>query len=174
MPLQHRLKPRADRLLRLGAILSAIACPALARAGDMAPRPSWSLRGFGSAVTQAFVGGTVLQLPGLPRIDARHLAGLSHSVEHGAFSARASVLGAELTVDRVRRFFDRLRRFGPPVQRTLSAGARRDFVTAVALKVQVDCIAPLDGARATFMGVQPGFRSGRPVQVASVVLDFVF
>jgi hypothetical protein len=421
MHLQHRLKPRADRLLRLGAILSAIACPALARADAMAPRPSWTLSGFGSAgvaysdhadadytssalkgkgvghsarwspnvdsrlgvqlsakvnpqwsavlqviseqrlddtyaavvewanvayqatpdlalrfgrialpmflaadyrkvgyaytwvrapvevyggiplsnsdgvdasyrwrqggfknVTQAFVGRTVLQLPGLTRIDGRHLAGLSHSIGYGAFSARASVLSAELTVDVAHEFFDRLRQFGQgrslaehyavdhkratavsigaaydpgnwfamgeigrmrtrsflsdttavyasggyrlgdftpylayarvradsstteagldlagmpgpmaasgaamnghlnallttiPVQRTLSAGARWDFVTDVALKVQVDCITPLDGSRGTFVRVQPGFRSGRPVRVASVVLDFVF
>jgi hypothetical protein len=61
-----------------------------------------------------------------------------------------------------------------PVQRTLSAGARWDFATDVALKVQLDHVTPLDGSRGTFIKVQPGFRSGRPVGVASAVLDFVF
>ncbi len=61
-----------------------------------------------------------------------------------------------------------------PVQRTVSVGARWDVVTDVALKVQLDRVQPLGGSRGTFINVQPGFRSGRPVTIASAVLDFVF
>jgi hypothetical protein len=61
-----------------------------------------------------------------------------------------------------------------PVQRTISIGARWDFITDVALTVHVDRVTPLGGSRGTFINVQPGFCSGRPVTVASAVLDFVF
>lgn len=61
-----------------------------------------------------------------------------------------------------------------PVQRTISAGTRWDFVADVALKVQVDRVTPQGGSRGTFINVQPGFVSGRGVTVASAVLDFVF
>ena len=61
-----------------------------------------------------------------------------------------------------------------PVQRTFSIGTRWDCMTDVALKLQLDHVTPLDGSRGTFINVQPGFRSGRPVNVASAVLDFVF
>jgi hypothetical protein len=61
-----------------------------------------------------------------------------------------------------------------PAQRTTSIGTRWDCMTDVALKLQFDHVTPLDGSRGTFTNVQPGFRSGRAVHVASVVLDFVF
>jgi hypothetical protein len=61
-----------------------------------------------------------------------------------------------------------------PAQRTVSIGTRWDCATDVALKLQFDRITPLDGSRGTFVNVQPGFRSGRGVNVASAVLDFVF
>lgn len=61
-----------------------------------------------------------------------------------------------------------------PVQRTVSIGMRWDCVTDVALKLQFDRVTPLGGSRGTFINVQPGFRSGRGVNVASAVLDFVF
>lgn len=61
-----------------------------------------------------------------------------------------------------------------PAQRTVSAGARWDCMTDVALKVQFDRVTPQGGSRGTFSNLQPGFRSGRSVNVASAVLDFVF
>ena len=61
-----------------------------------------------------------------------------------------------------------------PVQRTISAGTRWDFMTDVALKVQVDRVTPQGGSRGTFTNVQPGFVPGRAVTVTSAVLDFVF
>jgi hypothetical protein len=65
-------------------------------------------------------------------------------------------------------------RLAVPVQRTVSIGARWDCITDVALKVQFDRVTPQGGSRGTFINVQPGFRSGHPVNVASAVLDFVF
>jgi hypothetical protein len=61
-----------------------------------------------------------------------------------------------------------------PAQRTLSVGMRWDCATDVAFKLQVDRITPMGGSRGTFVNLQPGFRSGRGVNVASAVLDFVF
>jgi hypothetical protein len=61
-----------------------------------------------------------------------------------------------------------------PVQRTASIGTRWDCMTDVALKLQFDRVTPTGGSRGTFINVQPDFRSGRSVNVASAVLDFVF
>ena len=61
-----------------------------------------------------------------------------------------------------------------PAQRTTSIGMRWDCMTDVALKLQFDHVITLDGSRGTFSNVQPGFRSGRSVNIASAVLDFVF
>lgn len=61
-----------------------------------------------------------------------------------------------------------------PVQRTISIGTRWDCAADIALKLQFDRVTPLGGSRGTFINVQPGFRSGRSVNVASAVLDFVF
>ena len=61
-----------------------------------------------------------------------------------------------------------------PEQRTISIGTRWDCMTNVALKLQLDHATTLAGSRGTFSNVQPGFRSGRAVNIASAVLDFVF
>jgi len=61
-----------------------------------------------------------------------------------------------------------------PAQRTISIGTRWDCMTDVALKLQLDHATTLAGSRGTFTNVQPGFRSGRTVNIASAVLDFVF
>ena len=61
-----------------------------------------------------------------------------------------------------------------PAQRTISIGTRWDCMTDVALKLQLDHATTLAGSRGTFSNVQPGFRSGRTVNIASAVLDFVF
>jgi hypothetical protein len=61
-----------------------------------------------------------------------------------------------------------------PIQRTVSIGTRWDCMTDIALKLQLDHVTPLDGSRGSFANVQPGFRSGRGVNIASAVLDLVF
>lgn len=61
-----------------------------------------------------------------------------------------------------------------PQQRTVSVGTRWDCAADVAFKIQFDRVTPLDGSRGTLINVQPGFRSGRSLNVASAVLDFVF
>ena len=61
-----------------------------------------------------------------------------------------------------------------PAQRTISFGARWDCMTDIALKLQFDHVTPQDGSQGTFAHLRPGFRSGRSVNVASAVLDFVF
>jgi hypothetical protein len=241
----------------------------------------WNLGGVKN-VTQVFYGGTVMHLP-TTRVDARKLAGFSHSIEYRAASARISMLSTEMTVDMGHELFDTLRQFGPqgialadryqvdhkhateirvgasydpgswfamgelgtfrsrsflgrstslyasagyrvgdftpylgyarvratspttepgldlagmppamaptaamlngylgevlstiPIQRTFSIGTRWDCATDVALKLQFDRVKPLAGSHGSFMHVQPGFRSGRGIDVASAVLDFVF
>jgi hypothetical protein len=71
----------------------------------------WRLGGVKN-VSQAFFGRTALKLPAGARIEARKLAGFSHTLEYGAFNARVSALTTELTVDVVHQFFDGLRQFG--------------------------------------------------------------
>lgn len=59
-------------------------------------------------------------------------------------------------------------------QSSLAVGARWDFMSNVALKLQVDHLRPKAGSRGTFINDQPGFRDGRSVNAASAALDFVF
>ncbi|MES2757056.1 MAG: porin [Pseudomonadota bacterium] len=61
-----------------------------------------------------------------------------------------------------------------PIQRTVSVGARWDFATDLALKLQLDRVAPTGSSNGTFLRVQPGLHAGHTVDVASAVLDFVF
>lgn len=61
-----------------------------------------------------------------------------------------------------------------PIQSTVSAGVRWDAVADMSLKLQFDRVLPKDGSRGTLINEQPGFRSGVPVNVTSVALDFVF
>lgn len=61
-----------------------------------------------------------------------------------------------------------------PIQSTWSAGIRWDVAPDLALKVQVERVRPRDGSRGTLINAQPGFRSDRAFNVASVALDFVF
>jgi hypothetical protein len=61
-----------------------------------------------------------------------------------------------------------------PVQSTVSAGVRWDVHPNFALKAQVERVTPQDGSRGTLINTQPDFVSGRPLQVASLALDFVF
>lgn len=59
-------------------------------------------------------------------------------------------------------------------QHSATAGVRWDLHPNYALKLQYDRITPKQGSTGTFINVQPGFRSGRPVAVVSAALDFVF
>jgi len=64
--------------------------------------------------TQGFFGRTDTHLYGDRRLQARQIAGLSHSIEHGALSARMSVLSTRLTAGIGTEVFTALRAFGAP------------------------------------------------------------
>jgi len=59
-------------------------------------------------------------------------------------------------------------------QRSLSLGARWDFMRNAALKVQYDHLDLDAGSPGVLSNVQPGFRPGGSVSLFSVALDFVF
>jgi hypothetical protein len=61
-----------------------------------------------------------------------------------------------------------------PEQVSYAAGVRWDFMSNVALKLQLDHLRPKAGTRGTLINDQPGFRDGRSVTAASAVFDFVF
>ncbi|MET0856520.1 MAG: hypothetical protein ABWY27_07215 [Telluria sp.] len=61
-----------------------------------------------------------------------------------------------------------------PIQHTTSIGARWDFATNFAFKLQLDRVEPTGGSNGTFLYLRPGLHAGRTVHVASAVLDFVF
>jgi hypothetical protein len=61
-----------------------------------------------------------------------------------------------------------------PVQHSASLGVRWDFMRDRSLKLQYDRLLPQDGSSGTLINVRPGFQSGHPVNVTSVMLDFVF
>ncbi|GAB3382387.1 hypothetical protein [Massilia agri] len=63
--------------------------------------------------TQAFWGHTNTRLYEDRRLHARAIAGLSHSIERGALSARVSALTGNLTTDIGNELFTALRAFGP-------------------------------------------------------------
>jgi opacity protein-like surface antigen len=58
-------------------------------------------------------------------------------------------------------------------QRTISVGARWDFVKNVALKVQYDHTRIGAGSIGTLTNIQPGFAPGGTVNLFSVAIDFV-
>lgn len=60
------------------------------------------------------------------------------------------------------------------VQTNASVGVRWDFRTDMAVKLQYERVTPRNGSRGTFNTLQPGFESGKGVNVTSAVLDFVF
>ena len=64
-------------------------------------------------VSQAFAGGTTLDLLGDNKVKARKLAGVSTTAEHGALSGRMSVFSSEVTINLADFLFDGLRQFGP-------------------------------------------------------------
>jgi hypothetical protein len=61
-----------------------------------------------------------------------------------------------------------------PEQSTISVGTRWDALTNIALKLQFERVTPHGTSRGSLKNIQPGFVSGRPINVTSVTLDFVF
>jgi hypothetical protein len=61
-----------------------------------------------------------------------------------------------------------------PSQTSFNAGVRWDLRSDMALKLQFDRVLTRDGSRGSLSNLQPGFKSGHPVNVTSAVLDFVF
>jgi hypothetical protein len=61
-----------------------------------------------------------------------------------------------------------------PDQSSLVTGLRWDFRRDFALKLEYQRLTPRNGSHGTLVKVQPGFRSDRPIEVATVALDFVF
>ena len=60
------------------------------------------------------------------------------------------------------------------VQSTVSAGARWDVKPGVALTLQYDRVRPQPGSRGALINLRDDYAPGRPVHVATAVLDFVF
>ena len=61
-----------------------------------------------------------------------------------------------------------------PVQQTVSAGARWDFMANVALKLQYDHMNMGVGSAGVLGNVQPGFQKGGTVHLFSASMDFVW
>ncbi len=75
---------------------------------------SWHWNGEAlRSTTQVLAGRTGMPLYGGARLRGTHIAGLSHTLEGGAFSARASIITARLTVGLFPELFDALDSFGP-------------------------------------------------------------
>jgi len=75
---------------------------------------SWQWNGESMrSTTQALYGRTDVPLYDGARLRGRHIAGLSHTVEQGAFSARASLITTRLTVSLFPELFSALDGFGP-------------------------------------------------------------
>ncbi len=64
-------------------------------------------------VTQAFYGKTHIHLTESTHVKARAIAGLTHTIEHGPLTLRASAFRATLNTDILRELFDAYRQFGP-------------------------------------------------------------
>jgi hypothetical protein len=61
-----------------------------------------------------------------------------------------------------------------PVQKTISVGTRWDLVKNVDLKLQYDHTDLGAGSTGTLVNVQPGFRPGGTVNLASIAVDFLW
>lgn len=64
-------------------------------------------------VTQAFVGKTHIHLTDTTHVGAKSIFGLTHTVEHGPLTLRASAFRATLNTNILRELFDGFRQFGP-------------------------------------------------------------
>ncbi|MDB5747486.1 MAG: hypothetical protein JWP72_2334, partial [Massilia sp.] len=65
------------------------------------------------STTQAFYGYTDMPLSGRARVRGNAITGLSHTVERGAFSARASLITTRVTLTLFPELFRSLNAFGP-------------------------------------------------------------
>lgn len=75
---------------------------------------SWQWNGESlRSTTQVFYGRTNVPLYDGARLRGRRIAGVSHTVEQGAFSVRASVIAARLSVGLFPELFDALDGIGP-------------------------------------------------------------
>ncbi|MDQ1813398.1 hypothetical protein RBA41_08790 [Massilia sp. CCM 9210] len=72
----------------------------------------WRANGI-KFVSQAFAGGTTLDLLDDNEVKARKLTGVSTTAERGALSGRISAFSSEVTIDLAEYLFDGLRQFGP-------------------------------------------------------------
>ena len=61
-----------------------------------------------------------------------------------------------------------------PMQSTIAVGARWDVQTGVALTLQLERLRTHSGSRGSLINLRDDFTPGRPVHVASAVIDFVF
>ena len=61
-----------------------------------------------------------------------------------------------------------------PVQRTISAGMRWDFMKNLDFKLQCDHTRLGPGSPGTLINTQPGFRPGGTLNLFSATVDFVF
>jgi len=88
--------------------------------------------------TQAFYGYTDMPLYDGARLRGRAIAGLSHTVERGAFSARASVITTRLTITLFPELFGSLDAFGPQgrdIAGRLAANDKRATAASIGLNV---------------------------------------
>ncbi|QNA88585.1 hypothetical protein G4G28_08940 [Massilia sp. Dwa41.01b] len=86
--------------------------------------------------TQAFWGHTDMPLYDGGRLRATGISGLSHTIESGAFTARASILNARLTMTLFPELFDAVRTFGPQgaeIAESLEAQHKRATAASVGL-----------------------------------------
>ncbi|MFC5511182.1 hypothetical protein ACFPOU_08585 [Massilia jejuensis] len=98
---------------------------------------SWRWNGEAMrSTTQVLYGRTDMPLGGGARLRGRRIAGLSHTVEQGAFSARASVITARLSMSLFPGLFDALDGFGPAgrdIARRLEIVDRRATTASIGL-----------------------------------------
>lgn len=72
----------------------------------------WNL-GDVKQVTQAFYGHTSIRLTDTAHAKGRDVAGVTHSIDYGPLTVRASMMRATVSVDLARPLFDAFRLFGP-------------------------------------------------------------
>jgi hypothetical protein len=88
------------------------------------------------STTQVLAGRTDLPLYGGARLRGHAIAGLSHTVERGAFSARASLVTARLSLSLFPELFSALDRFGPAgrdIARRLEVVDKRAWASSIGL-----------------------------------------
>jgi len=88
------------------------------------------------STTQVLVGRTDIPLYDGARLRGHAIAGLSHTVEQGAFSARASLVTARLSLSLFPELFQALDSFGPEgrdIERRMKIGDKRASALSVGL-----------------------------------------